>query len=43
MGPAGLWWGVVVGLMLVGLVLLARVRVRLWQALERLHIETPAP
>lgn len=43
MGPAGLWWGLVAGLMLVGLILLARVRVRLWQAIERLDIETPRP
>lgn len=40
-GPTGLWWGLVAGLVLVALVLLGRVRVRLWQKLERLDIERP--
>ena len=42
LGPAGLWWGLVAGLVAVALVLLARVRVRLGQRLERLQIEGPA-
>ncbi|MCC6652021.1 MAG: MATE family efflux transporter [Candidatus Eisenbacteria bacterium] len=39
-GPVGLWWGLVVGLALVALVLVARVRVRLWQSLVRLDVES---
>lgn len=43
-GPAGLWWGLVAGLAAVGVVLAARVRVRLWRSLERLQVEDgPAP
>lgn len=38
-GPAGLWWGLVAGLAAVGLVLVVRVRVRLWRTLERLRVD----
>lgn len=38
-GPRGLWWGLVAGLVAVALILVVRVRVRLWRALERLHID----
>ena len=38
-GPQGLWWGLVVGLILVAVLLLARVRMRLWRRLERLVID----
>ena len=41
-GPRGLWWGLTAGLVMVALVLLARVRVRLWGPLERLHVDEPA-
>jgi MATE family multidrug resistance protein len=37
-GPRGLWWGLVVGLVVVALVLLARVRVRLSGDLARLRV-----
>jgi MATE family multidrug resistance protein len=40
-GPRGLWWGLAVGLMLVAVVLLTRVRARLWRPLERLVIDHP--
>jgi MATE family, multidrug efflux pump len=40
-GPAGLWWGLVVGLAVVGLALLARVQVRLKRALKRVQIDYP--
>jgi len=42
-GPRGLWWGLTAGLVIVALVLLARVRVRLWGPLERIHVDEPAP
>ena len=42
LGPVGLWWGLVVGLMVVALVLVARVRIRLRADLTRLHIDLPA-
>lgn len=38
-GPQGLWWGLVVGLMMVACLLLVRVRLRLWRSLERLVID----
>jgi MATE family multidrug resistance protein len=38
-GPQGLWWGLVAGLMVVALMLLARVRARLWRPLVRLVID----
>ncbi len=38
-GPVGLWWGLVVGLALVAVTLVIRVRVRLWRNLERLDVE----
>lgn len=40
-GPAGLWWGLVVGLAVVGLALLVRVQVRMKRTLERVHIDLP--
>lgn len=43
-GPQGLWWGLVVGLILVAAMLLVRVRARLWRRLERLVIDdVPVP
>jgi MATE family multidrug resistance protein len=39
MGPVGLWWGFVVGLVVVALVVLARVRQRLRGDLTRIHVE----
>ena len=41
-GPQGLWWGLVAGLMVVALMLLVRVRGRLWRRLERLVIDEPS-
>ncbi len=38
-GPQGLWWGLVVGLAVVGLVLVMRVRVRVWRSLARLQVD----
>lgn len=38
-GPRGLWWGLVVGLAAVALVLLARVRYRLAGAIRRLEVD----
>jgi len=38
-GPDGLWWGLVLGLAVTAVVLLARVRVRLRQALRRIMID----
>jgi MATE family multidrug resistance protein len=38
-GPAGLWWGLVVGLAVVALILVVRVRMRLRGSLERLVVE----
>jgi MATE family multidrug resistance protein len=43
LGPRGLWWGIVVGLALVALVVLARARTRLGGRLERLHVEGAPP
>ena len=40
-GPAGLWWGLVAGLAVVGLALLVRVQVRMKRTLERVHIDVP--
>ena len=42
LGPRGFWWGLVVGLAVVALILVARVRVRLRGELRRLVVETPA-
>jgi MATE family multidrug resistance protein len=44
-GPAGLWWGLVAGLAIVGLVLAWRVSVRLGGTLERVRMDaaTSAP
>jgi MATE family multidrug resistance protein len=39
LGPVGLWWGLVLGLASVSLLLLARVRTRMGQELARIHIE----
>ena len=41
LGPAGLWWGLVLGLALVGTSLLLRVRVRLTRRQARVVIDTP--
>ena len=38
-GAVGLWWGIVVGLAAVALILLARVRVRLGRSLRRVVID----
>jgi multidrug resistance protein, MATE family len=38
-GAVGLWWGIVVGLAAVALILLARVRVRLGRAMRRVVID----
>jgi MATE family multidrug resistance protein len=40
-GPAGLWWGLVLGLVAVALVLLLRLRHRLRQPLSRVHLDAP--
>jgi MATE family multidrug resistance protein len=42
LGPAGLWWGLVLGLALVGVSLLLRVRSRLARRQSRVVIDTPA-
>ena len=43
-GAAGLWWGLVVGLVVVALSLLARVRQQLRRSLARVVVdEAPAP
>ena len=45
-GPAGLWWGLVVGLAMVALFLVVRVRTRMRMELRRIHIDddaAPAP
>jgi multidrug resistance protein, MATE family len=43
-GAAGLWWGLVVGLVVVALGLLARVRQRLGRSLARITVDgAPAP
>ena len=39
LGPAGLWWGLVLGLALVAIFLLARVRRKLTQPLRRVTLE----
>ena len=41
LGPAGLWWGLVLGLGLVGTSLLLRVRARLARRQVRVVIDTP--
>jgi MATE family multidrug resistance protein len=41
-GPAGLWWGLVVGLAAVAIILVVRVRLRLRGALPRLEVESVA-
>jgi MATE family multidrug resistance protein len=41
-GPQGLWWGLVVGLMVVAIVLLLRVRHRLWRPVQRIVVDHPA-
>ena len=40
-GPAGLWWGLVAGLAIVGLALLIRVQVRMQRAVKRVEIDYP--
>lgn len=40
-GPVGLWWGLVVGLAIVAIFLLFRVRWKLSQPLRRVQIDTP--
>lgn len=40
-GPAGLWWGLVAGLAVVGVGLLVRVQVRMRRALKRVQIDYP--
>jgi MATE family multidrug resistance protein len=42
-GPVGLWWGLVVGLGAVSLILLARVRTRLRGPISRAKIGEAAP
>jgi MATE family multidrug resistance protein len=39
LGPVGLWWGLVAGLVVVALVVLVRARMRLSGDLTRIHIE----
>jgi len=41
LGPQGFWWGLVVGLAVVALILVTRVRARLRGKLERLVVESP--
>jgi multidrug resistance protein, MATE family len=41
-GPVGFWWGIVVGLAAVALILLARVRVRLGRSMRRIVIDEAA-
>jgi MATE family multidrug resistance protein len=43
LGPAGLWWGLVLGLGLVGTSLLLRVRTRLARRQQRVMIDAPVP
>ncbi len=43
LGPAGLWWGLVVGLAVTAGVLLLRVRSRLRRTLARILIDHPVP
>ncbi|HET7600905.1 MAG TPA: MATE family efflux transporter, partial [Gemmatimonadales bacterium] len=40
-GPAGLWWGLVVGLAAVAMLLLARVRARLRRGVRRVLVDAP--
>jgi MATE family multidrug resistance protein len=42
-GAIGLWWGIVVGLAAVAIILLWRVRVRLGRTMSRVVVEDPAP
>jgi MATE family multidrug resistance protein len=42
-GPDGLWWGLVLGLAVTAVVLLARVRIRLRQTLGRIMIDPAHP
>jgi MATE family multidrug resistance protein len=42
LGPLGVWWGAVVGLASVGILLLIRVRVRLARTMARVHVDVPA-
>jgi len=42
-GPAGLWWGLVLGLVAVATFLLARVHHKLHQPFRRVHLEHPDP
>jgi MATE family, multidrug efflux pump len=42
-GPAGLWWGLVVGLAVVATILLIRVRLALAREQRRVVIDDPAP
>jgi len=43
LGAAGLWWGLVVGLVIVALTLLLRVRARILRKLERVMIDDSGP
>jgi multidrug resistance protein, MATE family len=43
LGPPGLWWGLVIGLAVVAVVLLLRVRSRFRGEVRRLHVEHPVP
>ena len=43
MGPPGLWWGLVLGLVVTAAILLARVRVRLRGRIHRLLVDHPVP
>jgi MATE family multidrug resistance protein len=43
LGPVGLWWGLVLGLGLVGTSLLLRVRIRLARRQSRVIIDAPLP
>jgi MATE family multidrug resistance protein len=42
-GPAGMWWGLVAGLVIVASVLVTRVRVRLGGEVRRLEVESASP
>jgi multidrug resistance protein, MATE family len=43
LGAAGLWWGLVVGLVAVAALLLFRVRARFRREIGRVHVDEPAP
>jgi MATE family multidrug resistance protein len=43
LGPVGLWWGLVVGLAIVAIVLLVRVRLGLWRPVQRLVVDEMVP